>query len=432
VTISSLKKRATPCYASAHGSVLLCILSVILAILSITAPVDAEGAEFLLLPAIALSEEYNDNIFLAPDNRTAEYITHIIPGIQAEYVSPNWDWQLTYAYDRRYFAKSSFPDDSVQQVNLRSTTRIVQDLLYFGLRDDAGRISISSIQNYAAQGPIQNQTNFNVLDMGPYAVLQLTSRTTLTTGYLYRDVRYSDPLAIDRTVRSPYSNLSWILTPKTALNASVRYDRIETVLGTKTRMISLYGFQYDYQDGSFLWGRIGPSRLTYGNKNSETLLVWDAGFTHRITQTMTLNGETGRAWIEDPYLVEWREDRILAALRSQKGRTTAGLSIAMRNYGTLKYYTDASRYTATADFGHFLTELLQAKYAVSINRYDRYPANAPDTMAIVWQTDVSLDYLATQKLTLSLVDQYTDSYSVNSYIDNYEVNSVLIQAKMRF
>jgi hypothetical protein len=84
------------------------------------------------------------------------------------------------------------------------------------------------------------------------------------------------------------------------------------------------------------------------------------------------------------------------------------------------------------DFSHFLTERLEAKYAVTMDRYERFPAAAADTMTIVYNTDVRFNYHASESLVLSLEYRYTDSYSATVYLDNYNINRVLAEAKKSF
>ena len=418
----------SPYYPDHSLRTILCFVVVIG--VTIAAASIADGSEIRAVPSLAVGEEYDDNIFLVPERESADYITHVVPAIEAKYASPIWEWQLSYAYDRRYYAKYTYIDDSVQRARLRSTVQIVKDLLFFDVRDDAGRTSLTAVRDYTQESPVQNQTDYNAFELGPYAVLQLTSQTTLTTGYLYRSVWYEDPLAIDRTEHSVYGDISLKQTERTDLNASVRRDRVETSMNKWTRTSFLFGPRYEYQDGAFLWGRIGPSRTAVENAGTDTHLVWDAGITYRLG-SMTVSGETGRTWVEDPYRVERREDRYVADLRVASERTSGGLSVAMRDYG-IGRYNDERRYTTTADFSHFLKERLKAKYALTVNRYDRYPVDAPDTSTIVYQTDVRFDYHASEKFTMSLSYRYTDSYSANIYYDNYAVNRVLIEAKMSF
>jgi hypothetical protein len=388
------------------------------------------GSEITAVPSLAVGEEYNDNIFLVTESASVDYITHLVPAIDAKYASPIWVWQLNCAYDRQFYAKNTYIDNNIPRVFLRSTVGIVKDLLYLDVRDDAGRTSLSVVQDYTKESPVTNQTNYNAFEVGPYAVLQLTSRMTLTTGYLYRSVWYKDPTAIDRTQNSFYGNIAQKQSERTDLSASIGYDRVETSLHKWTKSSVLFGPQYEYQNGSFLWGRIGTSRTAVDDARTDTHLVWDAGITYHMG-SMSVRGETGRTWVEDPYRVERREDRYVAGLRVENERTSGGFSAALRDYG-VGQYNDERRYTTTADFSHYLSEKLQGKYALTIDRYENYPADSPDTMTIVYNTDIRFDHHSTASLTLSLSYRYTDSYSPNLYGNNYQANRVLAEVKKIF
>lgn len=411
---------------------ILCFVVVLMATIAVTRT--TYGADLIIIPSLTIGEEYDDNIFLVPKDQTADYITHVIPAIDTKYASPFWDWLLIYSYDRRYYEETTRLNEHVQQVYLRSDMRIVKNLLFFTVADDAGRTSLSPVQDYTKQSPVAKQTDYNTFDLSPYVNLQLTSRVTLTTGYVYRNYWYSDPRALDRYLNRFYGNIAYTYTDVTTMDALIWHDKIDSARGVRTRLTTLFGPRHDYQDGSVIWGRIGPSKATYEDGHTETVLAWDAGFAHMLTSRITVSYDTGRSWIDDPLLIERREDRLVATLRAIKERTTGGLSLAVRNYGTVKYYTDERRYTTTADFSHYLTEQLQATYALAINRYERYPANAADSTTIVYLTNILLEYRATQMLTLSLSYQYTDSYSAQAqnYYDNYEVNRVFAFAKMVF
>ena len=75
------------------------------------------------------------------------------------------------------------------------------------------------------------------------------------------------------------------------------------------------------------------SLATYDEDRRETRPTWDAGIIHRMNST-TLSVETGRSWNWNSYLAERDgEDRYLATLRTETERTSAGMSIAVREYG---------------------------------------------------------------------------------------------------
>lgn len=396
----------------------------------ITSVTSAEAADIAIAPAIALGEEYNDNIFLSyPTDAKKDFITHINPSIYAAYNAPIWDWKITYSFDHRSFAKYSYADVTPWTLSLQSTVRIVRDMLFLAVRDNADRVSITAIKDFTQESPVVNQTQYNTFEVNPYAVLLLTSRTTLTTGFEYRNVWYQDPAAIDRNVYSVYGDLSRRHTERTSFTVSARSDRTKTAQIAYTMTNFLIGPRYEYQDASFLWGRIGTNTADI-EANRETNAVWDAGIYHRMP-TITLTFETGRAWIDDPRAIVRREDRYIAGMRIDRERTSGGVSLAVRNYGIGPYVYD-HKYSTTADFSHFLTEKLQGKYTLTVDRYDSYPVDAPDTMTIVYNTDIRFDHYSTESLTLSLSYRYTDSYSPNLPENNYKINRVLAEVRKSF
>ena len=77
---------------SRTGNALIYFMVVIMCALSTMAPDHVAGAEFRIQPGIALSEEYNDNIFLVPEKMEYDYIARISPSINIIYNGPFWDW----------------------------------------------------------------------------------------------------------------------------------------------------------------------------------------------------------------------------------------------------------------------------------------------------------------------------------------------------
>ena len=404
---------------------LVAVLAMVIALSSA-----AECGVTVFEPSISIGEEYDDNVYLAPDNKTADYITHVIPSIHAAYSAPLWDWSLFYAYDYRYYAKDSYKDDHPQRLDLLSTTRMVKDLLFLDVRDNYGRTSLSAVQNFTQQSLVKNLTDYNIFDVNPYTVLQLTSSLTLTAGYHYLNVWYKDPSAINQIVHSVYGDLARSVAARTSLTAQVRYDGTVTSVSNQYRTTFLVGARYEYQEGSLLWGSIGAIKTSSSGSTTGTQPAWEAGIIH-TRPTLTLSIETGRTYIQDPLLIDRREDRYIAALRIGKERTNGGISIGLRNYGEERYL-DSRRYSTAVDFSHFLTERTQARYALFIDRYEQYPTYAPNTTTVVYITDVRLDYHASESTVVSLNYVYTDSYSPDIFINCYKVNRVLIEAKKSF
>jgi hypothetical protein len=390
----------------------------------------ASGSDLLFAPAITVGEEYDDNISLDPTERDFDYITHIMPALSAEYSSPLWKWKFAYSYDGRYFARNTYANDDIHKLSLTSTVDVISNLLYLDLRDDADRTSLSIVRDYTSESPVKYQTQYNVFEVIPYAVLQLTTRMTLTTGYQYRNIWYDDPLAIDRTISSAYVELSRKTTDRFSLTVSGRNERLKTTTDTRKHTAFLGGGRYEYRESSYLWGSIGLSRSTDERGSGNTLTVWDAGIAYQMN-TILLRVETGKRWVDDPTFIQQWEDSYSASLRYTQERTSGGVRLAVKDYGPGSYLSER-KYTSAIEFSHYLTRQTEANYSLTVDRYDRYPASAPNTMTIVYLTNVRLDHHATDKLTLSFDYRYMDSYSGQVYPDNYEVNRIMVELKKSF
>ena len=389
----------------------------------------ADAAETVIIPALALGEEFTDNIYLAQGDTAAEYITHIIPSIFGQHSAPLWDWKVAYAYDSQYYAHKSYADEAVQKLALKSTVRIVKNVLFLDVRDDAGRTSISAVRNYSLDSPVKNQTDYNSFEISPYASFPLTSRSTATIGYLYQNVTYVDPAAIDRAANLVYANVHHALSEHAGLTFSAYNERIETSATQWSRLNFLLGSRYSYGNGSFLWGRIGRSRTSYEDGRAETHLAWDVDGSHRIA-SLVMNYETGRSWLEDPYLGELREDRYLASVGRDDQRTKSALSFAVRTYNSNKLSYD-EKYSTTASVDHALTERLAVRGALMLDRYVGHPAG-PVTTTHVYHADVRFEHRAQAGLTFVLHYRYTNSESPDTISDNYRVNRLVAEARKSF
>jgi uncharacterized protein (PEP-CTERM system associated) len=119
------------------------------------------AAEYRIQPALTVSEQYNDNIFLSPTDPTHDYITRVLPSIHFLYSAPLWDWDVAYAYDYRYFAYKSKIGDSNHILSLTNHTTLVKDFFFIDLKDTYSRVSLTPVQDYTQQSSL-NQTDSNV------------------------------------------------------------------------------------------------------------------------------------------------------------------------------------------------------------------------------------------------------------------------------
>jgi len=69
-------------------------------------------------PYISISEEYNDNLYLAPDNEQDDYITTISPGIKFNNMGPTSGIDLNYSMGAEFYKKNSDRDYIGHNVSL--------------------------------------------------------------------------------------------------------------------------------------------------------------------------------------------------------------------------------------------------------------------------------------------------------------------------
>lgn len=406
------------------------IFAILITLILAVAAARSPASEFRIEPAFAVSEEYNDNVFLHPIYRVTDYIFRAVPSVHSFYKAPLWDWDVTYVYEYRHYYYGTVEDDNPQRLNLMSTTRIIKDVFFFDVKDDFSTVSLSVTKDYTLLSPVAGQTQQNVLILNPYLVFHPTARTELKTGYAYRDVWYKDPTAIDKKVHAGYADLTQELSARLKMTEMVRYEVTDTSPMDFTQTTFLIGPRYEYQDGSSAWCKIGASKFS-GVADEPTRPVWDAGITQRIMPTITLAYETGRIWVDDPTVILRREDRYIASLKRDVERTLFGASLAYREYGT-HGYSDERKYSTLVNFSHYVTQKVQGLYSLMIDKYKKFPVEARDTSSIVYLTGIRFDYNANESLTYSIDYRYADSYSGNSYLDNYMNHRIMAEMKMRF
>jgi hypothetical protein len=411
-----------------------CLHFIILSVLVAAGASAAWASDVKIEPAVTVSEEYNDNVLLHPQNKVTDYITRIIPSVHMVYFAPLWDWDVAYSYEYRYYARETTREDAAQRLNLLSRTRIIKEFFFLDLKDEYSTVSLFSSQDYTQVGPLASQylTKQNVFTANPYLVFRPTQRTELTTGYEYRNVWYAEPQAVDKSVHAMYGDLNHMHTERLKTMASARYETTDYAAQNFTHGTFLIGPRFEYQEKSYVWGRIGASRFSGYDADRATRPIWDAGIIH-TTPSVTIKYETGRTWIDDAVIIIKREDRYIVSVsrdvRSQ--RTSLGASLAYREYGT-GGYSDERKYTTAVSFSHYLTERVQGSYGVTIDQYQRFPVRSPNTTTIAYLTDVRIDYRVNETLTYSINYRYADSFSHDVYLDNYENNRIIVEVKKIF
>ncbi len=395
------------------------------------------AAEYRIQPALTVSEEYNDNVFLTPTDPTHDYITRALPSIHFLYSAPLWDWDVAYAYDYRYYAYKSKIHDSTQTLNLTNHTTLVRDFFFIDLKDTYSRVSLDTVQDYTQQSNFLNQTDSNVASASPYFTLNLSPRMTAKTGYQYKNIWYKDPSAIDKTEHSVFAHLSDEMSLRTFMNADIRYTRSETRLLTYNRTDVSAGPRYEYAEGSTLWFNIGNSWFASEPSEQQHIrgsqFYWDTGFAHKF-RTYTLSFVAALTYIDDPGRVSGsrREDKYMGTFKKETERFTLGLTAGLWEYrDLLTKHLQNSRYSTSGTVSYAITPALKGTYSLSI---DRYEDDVMKTFSMLYLNRVRFDYLVAEKMTLSLDYRNAHGYSPDpvNYSKNYDNNRITLELRKEF
>jgi hypothetical protein len=390
---------------------------------------EAEGYEFRIQPAIALSEEYNDNVFLAPNDRRNDYITSVVPSVRFAYKAPLWDWDVNYAYSYRYYARNTIDTDKTHTLNLANQTRIIKEFFFFTMKDDYAKVSLDATRDFTQESNFVNQSDRNILTANPYFVLKPSSAATLNTGYIYTNTWYKDTAAIDKTDHIGYGEMKQELSPRSTMTVSFRYTRNENDVQNYSKSDLFAGPKYEYAEGSTLFFTLGGSRFSFEKTGTTNQVYWDAGITHAYS-TMTLSFETGLSYIEDPLRALRREDRYVATIKKNTERTSLVASVGLWEYRDAETkHLETTSYRTNGTISHAVTQNLKGIFTYTVERLED---NRMDTYTSRYLPGARFDYRSSETLTMSLDYRYTNNYSPDIYTNNYYSNRVMVEIKKTF
>lgn len=408
---------------------LIFIAAIVLGAVSISAPADVEGSEFLFKPSILLSEEYNDNVLLTTESKYDDYITRTDPSFSAMYRAPKWEWNVDYHYNYLYYAKRTTQNDSSFDLNLVNKNRIIEDVLFLDVRDQYSRVSLDVTRDYTKESNFVNQSDRNLFTINPYFVMKPLSQMSVTTGYIYMDTWYKDPLAIDRTDHIGYADVRQELSPRSALIAGVSHTLdINTVEGYTQDDLYL-GQYYEYAEKSTVTFKVGNTWFDFESKGRVSQVFWEATITQRFP-TVTVTYETGLRFIPDPIQNLRREDRYLATIRKDVERTSLVLSGGLIEYREAEHKNlENTSYRLTGTISHSLTTKSKLTFDLAAERLDD---NQAGTYLETYRTGVRFEYLAWEKLMLALDYRYTNVYSTYISSETYDNNRFSVELRKFF
>lgn len=394
----------------------------------------AHASDYYINPSIAISEEYNDNVFESND-RKSDYITRLLPGIVLGYRDNFWDLDLAYNYDYRYYARRSRANDDTHNLVTKGQLKLIDDFLLLDLSDTYQRVSLNIARDRTQESLFFDQSDSNIFAASPYFQFHPGPATTVRTGYRYTNVWYRDPTAVDRREHDGYIDAIYAVSPRLDLSASYTYTH-ENSINQFNRHAPYAGFRYAYGEKSFLFAQAGYTWISFNNGGAANYPFWNAGVTHTI-DTWSVILKTGFQYPENPRSGLTRETDYSLAVNKELNRGTVGASLYYSNYKNagLTNIIPGSEIDVSDKYGagitakYDLTTKLTGNFNGSIERYDHRPTNSYSRRIYI---NPSLSYALPRDFTIALNYAFIDSYSPVTETDRYQVNRVSLELKMTF
>jgi hypothetical protein len=328
-------------------------------------------AELRLTPSISIREEYNDNIFLTPDDKRDDFITTINPAIALLYDKRLINLSLDYGLILRYYSRDTERNETAfpqtQRARLNATLSPYREIIFIGLSDEYQRLVIDERRQVAMGNISVNMTNTNHFIVNPYIEYPLTRTFKARVGYSYENLWYEEEEGDDTENNSATFNIIKELSPKVTTSLSYTY------LLHRPKRTDIY----DRQDISL-------------------------NIAYKIGPRLTLNGTIGQIWFDyekrddiNSSNMDIQANYLLTELLSITGGYSVTYSESV-NFGT--YSSNASKVTFgyTGDMPVTLTIFRNINTYTIINREDRSTGvNITSTIPV------------TQKLTGRLRGDYT-------------------------
>lgn len=223
-------------------------------LLPVTAPA---RAELYFLPSLALTGNYDDNLFFTPDDREEDYFLRLRPALKAGYRSLPTDLSLNYSFDlERYDQHQDLDSDKARQDLALDYSFRPSQVLTLGMNADYLKTRTPS-ELVALTGVGFGRVFAERRSFNPSVEYQYDNLTTATAGYQYIRDKITDGIGSD--VNSASAGLDRRLTLRNAISFRYRFDRFHFDNGVVVNANTLlFGGNWAYSPRLTLSALAGP------------------------------------------------------------------------------------------------------------------------------------------------------------------------------
>lgn len=177
--------------------------------------------------SLSLSEEYNDNIFLAHTDRVDDFITYITPGIGLSIRSVNSELRLAYSPTFSYY-KSNEDLNETSHRFMANGNFTLSNKLSLTLMDNFVKSSeISDIRAISNVGPITARRELTYNTVSGNISYKLRENLTYRLGASYFFTDYKEPGVTEVKAYSGNMGLDYRSSERTTLSANAIYTKYD-------------------------------------------------------------------------------------------------------------------------------------------------------------------------------------------------------------
>jgi hypothetical protein len=232
-------------------------------------------------PRLTLREEYDDNIFLTPEDEESDFITTVAPGVALRWEARHFTLVLDYGLEFLFYRDHpEFDETSIGDTQRARAEAEILPGKSFSVRilDEYKRIPIDLRRASVETNPIVNKTNVNHFLLNPRYRLGKLPTLQATMGYQYEEYRYDSPEGDDNSSHVLNLALARQMSERLTLtlNAAQHFHQADDNEDFRRQDLRA-GFNFKAGPRLTLRGDGGASRIDFKVRDGETAIVGSAG-----------------------------------------------------------------------------------------------------------------------------------------------------------
>lgn len=175
-------------------------------------------------PAISVSEVYDDNIDLEPENAKSDYITALSPSINLNAVSQKGNLALRYAPTFAWYRRES-ENDTVRHAGTLDFGRNLSQYLTFNLTDTYVRSEEPLETTEGIEGVRRTRQTYDRNNGSASFEYQFGPEDTLRCGYSHSLLKNEDPTLDDGTIQNPFAQLTFWFNKRNGVDLRYNFSK---------------------------------------------------------------------------------------------------------------------------------------------------------------------------------------------------------------